>query len=475
MPQGARKSRKQKILTALYVVLAVCVALSLYTVFASLVSRFHWRADMTEGEVFRLTDVTEVLLSGLTRDVSLTCLNNENDADTNITELLGRYEKASPHIRVRYKDLAVNPAFAEPYEAQGFTLKDDAILVECGGAIRLIEWEDLYRISSSAGEDGGANYVITGFAAESQISAAIAAVSTDEPVRVVFTAGHSEDTEGRLGELIAGSGYEVGRCVLEAADLPEETDVVLLAGARIDFSQSEIEKITRHLNRGGSLVVFRDPTVGELPRLDALCEAWGIEIGNDIVLESSQYMGDPATLIPVFGTSLINVYFSERSTYVVMPTARQLRLSQEGEGMVNAVLKSTSSSYAKDFSSYSGYEKSASDPEGPFNLAATSERVYTDENGEERSQYVFVMACTDFYEDVYLDTQSLGNADFVLQVLSHLTQHDVSLNIPVKDLKPENIVISRPNVVIFAAIFVIIIPLAILLLGLARYMKRRRA
>ena len=475
MDSRNRSIRSKETLTAVYIVLVVLTALSLYTVCASVVSRFPLKADMTEGAVFRLTDTTLELLEGLDRDVSLICLNNENDADTNITEVLGRYQKASEHIRVNYKDLALNPAFAEKYEAQGITLQDDGVIVECGSKVRFIKWEDLYRISTSAAADNSVNYVITGLAAESRISAAIASVSSDDSVKVVFTAGHSEDTDSRLGELITGSGYEVSRCVPEVSDFDEDTDIVLIAGARRDFSDAEIAKLNAHLERGGSLVIFRDPRVSSLPHLDALCAAWGIAVGDGIVLEASRYMGDPATIIPDFGTSLINVYFSEHSTYVVLPTARALRLAQGGEGMVNAVLRSTSSSYAKPLASYTDYAKSADDAQGPFDLAATSERIYTDKNGEELSQYLFVMASTDFYADVYLDTQSIGNADLVLQLLSHISENETALNIPVKDLRAGNLALPQLFIVIFAAVFVIIIPLALLVYGIARQIKRKRA
>ncbi len=475
MDTRERDIRNKKTLSAVFIVLVVLTALSLYALCATLVSRFHFKADMTEGEVFKLTDTTKELLAGLDRDVSLICLASENDADTNITELLGRYERASQHVGVRYVDLAVNPAFTERYKAQGFTLQDDGVLVECGSKIRFIKWEELYRISSYTDASNQQNYIITGLAAESQLSAAIAAVTSDDEVKVAFTAGHSEDTDGRLGELITGSGYAVSRWVPEVQDLDPDTDVVLIAGARSDFSEKELAALQAHLDRGGSLVLFRDPRVGSLPGLDALCAAWGISVGDGIVLESSQYMGDPTTVIPVFGTSLINVYFSERSSYVVMPTARQLSLSQGGEGMVNSVLRSTNSSYAKPLDAFGSYDKKQGDAEGPFDLAATSERLYTDKNGNEQSQYLFVMGCTDFYADVYLDTGSIGNADFVLQLLSHISEHDLALNIPVKDLRAENIAIPQTFIVIFATIFVMIIPLTILFYGLVRFIKRKRA
>ena len=99
----------------------------------------------------------------------------------------------------------------------------------------------------------------------------------------------------------------------------------------------------------------------------------------------------------------------------------------------------------------------------------------TDAGGETKTQYVFLTACTGFYDDSYLKTTSIGNADFVLQALAYLNKHDVALNIPVKSLEASSISISWAATVAFAVIFVAILPLGLLITGVTLYLKRRHS
>ena len=108
-------------------------------------------------------------------------------------------------------------------------------------------------------------------------------------------------------------------------------------------------------------------------------------------------------------------------------------------------------------------------------MAATSERSYTDAAGETKAQYLFAAACTGFYQESYLRTESLGNADLVLQALAYMNDTDVTLRIPVKRLAANDIVISRGGMVLFSAVFVAAAPLALLAAGAAVFLKRRRA
>ena len=229
------------------------------------------------------------------------------------------------------------------------------------------------------------------------------------------------------------------------------------------------------MNRGGSLCVFRDPEVGSLPNLDAYLSDWGITVTDQIVLEPGQQMGSPLNIIPNFGVSMINVYFSEHATYVVLPECRALDLRNTDGCITNAVLRSTTVSYAKEFTSMGSLEQSAEDAVGPFTVAATSERSFTNAAGESGTQYVFAVACTGFYQDSYLKTGSMGNADLVLQGLSYMTDNQVTLNIPTKKLTADALTVTRTGVITFAAFFVVLLPMGLLLTGVWVFLKRRHA
>jgi ABC-2 type transport system permease protein len=293
-------------------------------------------------------------------------------------------------------------------------------------------------------------------------------------VGVAFTAGHSENPPEGLKDLIAASNYDVGQVVLGVDTIPENTKTLVIAGAKRDFSQEEIQLLDGYMDQGGNLLVFRDPEVESLPNLDAYLQEWGLTVEDQIVMEPRQQMDSPMNIIPSFGLSMINVYFSEQSTYLVLPECRAITLAHTNDRITNEVLKSTSSAYAKSFRDMGTLTQADGDAKGPFTVAATSERSYT-ADGEAKTQYVFLTACTGLYQDKYLTTDSLGNADLVLEVLSFMNDSAVTLNIPTKNLAAGDITISWASTVAFAVVFVVLLPVGLMAAGIALFLKRRHS
>lgn len=473
--QVQRQRRRESRLRIACLLLTVAVIFGMFSVVSAATDRFSWKLDLTEDQVFRLTDTTKNILAELEDTVTFTYCNNRSDADTNLKEVLSRYASASPRIDVAYVDLDANPALVETYSQKGIELSPDGILVTCGIQSRFMQWSDLYEIRTTSGGDGSQSYSITGLKAETMLTSAIVAVSGQDCPGVAFTAGHSEDDTDTLRNLAANSNYEVSQVVLGVDTMDENVEVVVIAGAKRDFSEAELAVLEAFMDRGGSLCVFRDPEVNSLPNLDGYLAEWGITVTDQIVLEPRQQMGSPLNIIPNFGVSMINVYFSEHSTYLVLPECRALELTNANASITNAVLRSTSSSYAKDFSSMSTLAQSAEDATGPFTVAATSERSFPNSAGENDTQYVFAVACSGFYQDSYLKTGSLGNSDLILQVLSYMTGNDVTLNIPTKNLAADSLSVSRTVIMLFAAVFVVILPLGLLLTGVWVFLKRRHS
>ena len=470
-----RQRRRENRLRIACLLLTIAVIFGLFSVVNAATDRFSWKLDLTEDQVFRLTDTTKNILAELKETVTFTYCNNSSDADTNLKEVLSRYASASSRIDVEYVDLDANPALVETYNQKGIELSPDGILVSCGIHSRFIQWSDLYEIRTTSGGDGSQSYAITGLKAETMLTSAIVAVSGQDCPGVAFTAGHSEDDSDTLRNLVANSNYEVSQVVLGVDAIGENVEVVIIAGAKRDFSEAELAVLEAFMDRGGNLCVFRDPEINSLPNLDGYLAEWGIAVTDQVVLEPRQQMDSPLNIIPNFGVSMINVYFSEHSTYMVLPECRALELTNANASITNTVLRSTSSSYAKNFLSMSSLTQREEDAVGPFTVAATGERSFTNSAGESDTKYVFAVACTGFYQDSYLKTGSLGNADLVLQVLSHMTDNEVTLNIPTKNLTADSLSVSRTGIMLFAAFFVVILPLSLLLTGVWVFLKRRHS
>lgn len=471
-----KKQKRDRAMRLTFVVLVVAVAIGVFSVISAAVSRFNWKLDLTEGQVFQLTDTTKEILGELDQDVTITYCNSQANADSNVKEVLNRYAASSDYIHVDYVDLDLNPAFAESYtKDRNLTLTQDGVLVTCGGNLQFMEWSELYELRTYTGSDGSQQYSLTGLRAETKLTSAIVKVITQGTIGVALTAGHSENPPEALKDLIDASNYDVSQVVLGVDDIPENVQTLMIAGAKRDFSQEEITLLDSYMSSGGNLMVFRDPEVESLPNLDAYLQEWGLTVEDQIVMEHRQQMDSPMNIIPSFGLSMINVYFSEQSTYLVLPECRAITMTHTNDCITNEVLKSTSSAYAKSFQDMGTLTQAEGDAKGPFTVAATSERSYTDSEGESKTQYVFLTACTGLYQDRYLKTESLGNADFVLEVLSYMNESSVTLNIPTKNLAASDISISWASTVAFAVVFVVLLPVGLVAAGILLFLKRRHS
>ena len=469
---AANKKERRRYIT--FAVLVIALAFGIFCVVTAATDRFGLKIDLTSNKLFELTDTTRGILAELDQPVSITYCGAKSNADDNVSAILDNYDAASDKLNISYTDLNMNPAFAESYFKKGITLSADGVLVSSGVFDKFIPWADMYSYESSTDEAGNPVNSVAGLQAEAKITGAILAVTTAEKPVIVFTAGHSETVSVSLENLLENNNYEIRQSVLGVNPVNDASTIVI-AGALRDFSESEIAILKSFIDGGGNLAVFRSPKTGSLPNLDSFLLEYGLATGDHIVLEPSQQMDSPLNIIPNFGVSMINVYFSDNSTYLVLPEARSLELSSPNGWITNTILRSSSNSYGKLYSEMTSLSKASSDAQGPFIVAATSERSFKNEAGEDYEQIVFLSACTGIYDDTYLTMESIGNADFMLQLLSYMNGGELNVNIPAKSLKVPDISIARGSVIAFTVIFVVLIPAALIVAGVWVFLKRRHS
>ncbi|HKA13632.1 MAG TPA: Gldg family protein, partial [Myxococcota bacterium] len=112
---------------------------------------------------------------------------------------------------------------------------------------------------------------------------------------VYFVSGHGEqpidgkDAAGREGfaraaEALRNENYRVQPLLLSSVkDVPEDADVVIVAGAKKRMFDEELAVLDRYLARGGALFALVDPRVSG-SWVEKL-RSWGADLGNDIVVD----------------------------------------------------------------------------------------------------------------------------------------------------------------------------------------------
>src|SRR5688572_17299418 len=198
------------------------------------------------------------------------------------------------------------------------------------------------------------------------------------PPAAYFTTGHGErDPAGadRLGystiaSLLAEQHFRIAPLDFsQRSDVPPDATVVIVAGPKIDFLAPEVNALKRYAAGGGSVLFLVDPVADlkryitesgsvlfmidpeknsdnpELTRVSALIREWGVDLGNDIVVDLSgmgEFLGTDAS-VPVAARYPSHPITDQFSILTAYPVARSVTpLASEGTSPSAQALVETS-------------------------------------------------------------------------------------------------------------------------------------
>src|SRR5262249_9998946 len=135
---------------------------------------------------------------------------------------------------------------------------------------------------------------------EQDITNSIIKVVSGQQRKVYFTQGHGEKDTGSSDRdgysTITGSlgkeNYTIDKLVVaQQGSVPDDASVVVVAGPTADFFPAEIDALKKYLDRSGKLLLMLDPPEKPdsppLANLIALAHDWGVDVGNDVVVDVS--------------------------------------------------------------------------------------------------------------------------------------------------------------------------------------------
>ena len=232
-------------------------------------------------------------------------------------KLLSEYEKYNKNIELVFAD--PDAASFSPYQAivPDKTLQYGDILVystfkndegEETTNARVIGYTDIYSLSDPNGYAayGYGTYTVSGSNVETAVTSAIYSVTSEESKVVGVLSGHG--TAGAFDALSATlkiNNYEI----VDISDaiitsIPENVDMLVLAGPSTDFAASEIAVIDAFLENGGkrgkNMAVFCDAKSANMPNLYAFLAEWGADVQTGSILfetdETNYLSGMPTTM-----------------------------------------------------------------------------------------------------------------------------------------------------------------------------------
>jgi ABC-type uncharacterized transport system involved in gliding motility auxiliary subunit len=422
------------------------------------------RWDLTESGIYTLAPETIDTIDSLTNNVTILGFYTPNYSTDQVEALLNQYKFHS--------DGKINYEFINPYEdpltAEKYNVSRDGTLV-------LVSGEQQEQVNLANQRD---------------ITGALVRIISPGERKVYFLTGHGEydpesfgdDSYSQVKTALESKNYSVEKLNLPAMNnVPEDAEVVIIAGPTKALSQKEIDLLDTYLMAGGSLLVMQEPVPltdfgEELEPLTAyLSNHWGITLGNDMVvdLSSSQPL---APFANQYGDHIITEKMQGITT--VYPTARSVSADSTitNARLLDLVLTSENSWAETDLDALTTQDQDGGEPSiepdenvelmGPVALAATLEEIDT-------KTRIIVFGDSDFAADV--NFFQYGNGDIFVNSVDWLTEQESIISLtPKEDIQRFLIPPGKYTMNLIFLGAVVVLPGLVLVAGVFSWLQRRR-
>lgn len=452
---------------SIVVVLAILVGINY------LASRRNKRWDLTAAKQFTLSDQTRKVLQGLEKPVVIRVFDRAENFET-FRDRLEEYTYASNKVTVEYIDVDRRPALANQYKVQ----QTGTVVLEYDGRVE--------RVTS----DG-----------EQELTNGLIKVVQGTQHKVYFVQGHGEKSPdgseregyGAIAAALGSDNFAHDKLVLaQQKDVPADATVLIIAGPRNDFLQPEIEMLKAYMARGGKVFLLVDPPqepgAPDLTNLIAFAKEWGIDVGNNVVVDASGIgqmlgTGPEVPIAAKYNTHPITDRFNVLTAYSL---ARSVTANPAGANnrFAQNLIETSPSSWAESnikelmTSGRVARETEQGDLAGPVSLAAAvsvaAEKAPADPANPEAKKpesRLVVLGDSDFAANRWLGIS--GNRDIFLNTVNWLAQQENLISIRPKDPEDRRITLSADQDLRIRWLTIFIIPGLILAAGVHAWWRRR--
>ncbi len=485
-----------------------CIALVIVfnVLFSALANKFLWSIDMTEEQLFSLSDTSKDLLKDMDKDISITfCMPLdilETSERTNLVyQCAKEYERNFENVKIECVDIITNPTLVEKYaNTTSSAITQESIIVTTGDDFRTFTLSSMFATDSNTGEE-------IAFSGEVRFTTAMLQLSAEKPI-AYFTVGHgettgSEDSRCSLWSLFDEAGYDVRTIDLTKEEFDAEAQVLIINAPKYDFlgignETDEISKIGNFLDKTGTpgnLMVFVDPTTPDLPELEALLEEWGIKIEDAVIKDSQNSLSsDNLKLNAYYSTESLGSQLTQnlqemdslpktvsnytRPLSIIWPTDSQRGLTKyEGYSQVTNTLASRyASPILMSYDTAVAYSindaNTVFEEKAPYHLMTITRQSQIVDNVE-YSSYVMVTGSTEFASDAYLNNVTYANDEILYSAMRIMGKENIPTNLEHKNYHDDSLEITAKAANNWTVIIVAVVPLIVFGIGLYVQIRRK--
>ncbi len=434
--------------------------------------RYNVRWDITKAKQHTLTKSTSTIIKGIGREVKIVAFY-VGIPPNYLEDLFREYERCSDG---KIKTEIIDPVVQIGYAAQFGSVisgEERKVIVISGSERKDIDFTDqLLR--------------------EEQLTNAIIQVARDKR-SIYFLTGHgeydvsNEDDNGLsiLKRILTANNVEVKTVMLGTKkEIPDDCDVLIVAGPRNPLTKEEEEIIKEYLENGGDAFFLIENTPistpdkplteeekRKNPALNAILKDWGIRVVDDIVVDLSNHIGQdvgcPATCnYPPHKAIVKNLDY----TFYIRPRSISI-LENRRESVKVAPLVLTASekdSWGETDKTLNVKFDKGMDRPGPIPIAVVIwEKKKEDELSDTR---IAVFTDADFLSNTFIEKYS--NAQMGLNTISWLSDLDYKIFVDQKEIEFERLdLTSKQKRIVVVILFVI--PFLIAVGGIMIWLKEK--
>lgn len=495
--------------TGIQVAGMVIVVLGILTVIELVSVKHYKRWDLTPGNFFSLSPKTIQILDKLEKEkrrIEIIAFVRKLER-AEVKRVLEQYAHQTKMIKFRFLDLDAAPRTAKKYDVDAY----GTIVVIHHFGKEEAEGSENSKTASSGGATSKDNRKskkmfrsekIYSLTENAMANAILKTIQTKQKV-VYFLTGHGErlftgSGRGVMSALATGmrdDNYKVEELVLlRKKGIPEETNLLVIAGPQKDIEEAEAGFIEKYLKQGGRLLAFIEP---DFPagRLTALLGKFGFETPQSIVIDPQAVrfaMAGGNELTPfVTEYGIHDITRQLRGLATVLPTARRVSAKSDPKGGVatETLLKTGPGSYTVDKIEIKNNNEVVIDPstkkDGPVPVGAAvtvSLDSFLAKNGANapkgpkknngKEARIVVYGDVDFASDAFIRAQ--GNANLVFNSVNWLSGEKALVSIRPKSRIGDPLILAGGQGNFVRLLTVWLIPIFIVLSGAAVYVRRRQ-
>lgn len=478
--RNAKRGTISIVLTVLFIVAVVGVNI----IATTLTNRFPvLSADLTSNDVYELTQPSVEFMAELEKDVNVyvlmeeKTLESQGEYNVQVNKLLQAFDRESTHFNLEYINLTKQPTFTTAYPDVNWSGASYLMLVEHGDDYIAVSNEDVFTYNEEYLSYYG-EYVAEGQNLEQALLTAILNVTTEEKVGITVLSGHGELESTALNSLLSNNAYSVETVNLLNAEIKDDSQFVILFAPATDIDKDTYDTLVDWLYNEGEyghtlLYVPNDTVTADTPNIDTLLEEWGMAVDKSWIFETdAQYMTN--SMYP----NLISIYnydeteFSSGIRDTSIPVVMMYCMPVEFiDPNVTSLLSSSTSAVKMPLDADENWDYNEEEPQKLVGAAIST----SGNEDNTKSSNVIVFGSYSAFSDAALSATNFNNSAYIINLFNTIAERDdATITVEGKTLNENELSITSSfTVTMLSIIFRYLVPIAVVVVGVVMWLRRR--